>query len=204
MRKHLSGANVRVSSLTMNKRQFKRELNAEIREKVKDAQNRAREEVLENVAGRWRSRQRTGRRKLRLGSENKMFLGVCSGIAQYLGIEAWQARLAFLLGLLLIPGVLIVLYFIFWFLLRKEDDFDMDERPRSKKKKKTKPSASASLAKRRPRVALRVVQSDFERNELRLRRIEKFVASGQYELFRGFSDIEKESEQDRSEGLDPR
>ena len=188
----------------MNKRQFKRELNAEIREKVKDAQNRAREEVLENVAGRWRSRQRTGRRKLRLGSENKMFLGVCSGIAQYLGIEAWQARLAFLLGLLLIPGVLIVLYFIFWFLLRKEDDFDMAERPRSKKKKKTKPSASASLAKRRPRVALRVVQSDFERNELRLRRIEKFVASGQYELFRGFSDIEKESERDRSEGLDPR
>lgn len=203
MRKHLSGANGRVSILTMNKRQFKRELNAEIKEKVKDAQNRAREEVLENVAGRWRSRQRTGRRKLRLGSENKMFLGVCSGIAQYLGIEAWQARLAFLLGLLLIPGVLIVLYFIFWFLLRKEDDFDMAERPRSKKKK-TKPSPSASLAKRRPRVALRVVQSDFERNELRLRRIEKFVASGQYELFRGFSDIEKESERDRSEGLDPR
>lgn len=187
----------------MNKRQFQRELKAEIREKVKDAQNRAREEVLENVAGRWRSRQRTGRRKLRLGSENKMFLGVCSGIAQYLGIEAWQARLAFLLGLLLIPGVLIVLYFIFWFLLRKEDDFVMEDRPRSKKKK-TKPSPSASLAKRRPRVALRVVQGDFERNELRLRRIEKFVASGQYELFRGFSDIEKESEGDRSEGLQPR
>lgn len=187
----------------MNKRQFKRELKAEIRDKVKDAQNRAREEVLENVAGRWRSRQRTGRRKLRLGSENKIFLGVCSGIAQYLGIEAWQARLAFLLGLLLIPGVLIVLYFIFWFLLRKEDDFEMEHRPRSKKRK-GKSSPSTALAKRRPRVALRVVQSDFERNELRLRRIEKFVASGQYELFRGFSDIEKESEQDRSEGLDPR
>lgn len=203
MRKRLNGANVRMSRWTMNKREFKRELKAEIREKVREAQRKAREDVLDNVAGRWRSRQQTGRRKLRLDSENRIFLGVCSGIAQYLGIEAWQARLAFLLGLLLIPGVLIVLYFIFWFLLRKEDDFGMEQRPRSKKKK-DQPSPSATLAKRRPRVALRVVQSDFERNELRLRRIEKFVASGQYELFRGFSDIEKESERDRLDGLDPR
>lgn len=175
----------------MNKKEFKRELKAEMRSKIRDAQNRAREEVLENVAGRWQSRQRMGRRRLRLDSENKIFLGVCSGIARYLGIEAWQARLAFLLGLLLIPGVMIVLYFIFWFLLRKENGIVMEKAPRSKKTESKEPSG-ATLAKRRPRVALRVVQSDFETTELRLRRIEKFVTSGQYELYRGFSDIEKE------------
>ena len=181
---------------------YKRRRRMKVRKRRREYRRERRGEEKGDMAERWQSRRRIGRMKLRLDREKKILLGVCGGIARYLGIEAWQARLAFLLGMILIPAVLAILYLIFWALLRKEDDIDdvdVDRSTNSKRKSRTERETEETLETEeldilhaRPRFALRVVQSDFQELELKLRRIEKFVASGQYELHRGFSSIENE------------
>ena len=145
------------------------------------------------TANRRQTGEYTRRRRLRLVTDTKIFLGVCGGIARYLGIEAWQARLAYLLGVLLAPGVALLLYFIFWILMKNEPPVTEEEvevgGTMDKSKARQQRSAQPAVDQSPPRVALRVIQSDFESLEQRLQRIEKFVVSGNYELHKGFSDI---------------
>ncbi|MCY4655772.1 MAG: PspC domain-containing protein [Gammaproteobacteria bacterium] len=154
------------------------------------------EERMDRMAGNWRSK--FGRRKLRLDKERAIFLGVGAGIASYIGIEAWQARLALIALLILTEGLVIVFYLIFWFILRKEKEeefegsdsgVDKKTKKKAKSKRSKKSSPRATIVQDRPRIALRVVQGDFDELELKLRRVEKFVASGQYDLHRGFNEI---------------
>lgn len=54
---------------------------------------------------------------LRLDKENKKFLGVCAGLANYLEVEPWSVRLVFI-GCMIFGGwFLLPLYFATWFLL---------------------------------------------------------------------------------------
>jgi phage shock protein C len=54
---------------------------------------------------------------LHLDCANGKFLGVCAGLANYLGVEPWGVRLVFL-GCVIFGGwFLVPLYFILWFLL---------------------------------------------------------------------------------------
>lgn len=56
-------------------------------------------------------------RKLHLNREERKFLGVCAGIADYLEVEPWTVRLLFLVALLMGAWFLIPVYFGFWFCL---------------------------------------------------------------------------------------
>jgi phage shock protein PspC (stress-responsive transcriptional regulator) len=57
------------------------------------------------------------KRTLSLDKENKKFLGVCAGVADYLEVEPWSVRLVFFVSVLFGGWFLIPIYFIAWFCL---------------------------------------------------------------------------------------
>ena len=59
-------------------------------------------------------------KKLYISDIDKKFLGVCSGIGQYFGIDSTLIRLAFVLITLIFCGIPIVFYFIAWILMPRE------------------------------------------------------------------------------------
>jgi len=61
--------------------------------------------------------KRSFKRTLTLNKENKKFLGVCAGVADYLEVEPWSVRLVFLVSILFGGWFLIPIYFIAWFCL---------------------------------------------------------------------------------------
>lgn len=60
------------------------------------------------------------RKKLRRSRQNRIFAGVCGGLADFFGISAVWFRLAFMLALLPggVPGFL--LYLLFWIIIPNE------------------------------------------------------------------------------------
>ena len=54
---------------------------------------------------------------LYLDRENRKIVGVCAGVARYLGIEAWVARCAALTGLLFLPSVVFPAYWVAFFVM---------------------------------------------------------------------------------------
>ena len=60
------------------------------------------------------------RKKLRRSRKNRIFAGVCGGLADFFGISAVWFRLAFMLALLPggVPGFL--LYLLFWIIIPNE------------------------------------------------------------------------------------
>ena len=56
-------------------------------------------------------------RGLYLNRENRKIVGVCGGIARYLGIEAWVARCAALTGLFFLPSIVFPAYWIAFFVM---------------------------------------------------------------------------------------
>ena len=60
------------------------------------------------------------KRVLRRSMHNRIFAGVCSGLADFFGISAFWFRLAFLIALLPggVPGFL--LYLILWIIIPNE------------------------------------------------------------------------------------
>ena len=60
------------------------------------------------------------RKKLRRSRQNRIFAGVCGGLANFFGISAFWFRLAFMLALLPggVPGFL--LYLLFWIIIPNE------------------------------------------------------------------------------------
>jgi phage shock protein C len=57
------------------------------------------------------------KKTLQLDRENRKFLGVCAGIANYLEVEVWTVRLVFLGCMIFGAWFLIPLYFFAWFYL---------------------------------------------------------------------------------------
>ncbi len=57
---------------------------------------------------------------LRRSRRNRVFLGVCGGLAEFFGINAFWIRLAFLIALILggVPGLL--LYMLLWLIIPLE------------------------------------------------------------------------------------
>jgi phage shock protein C len=61
-----------------------------------------------------------GRKTLRRSRTNRIFAGVCGGLAEFFGISSFWFRLAFLIALLPggIPGILA--YLILWIIMPNE------------------------------------------------------------------------------------
>ncbi|MDT8399239.1 MAG: PspC domain-containing protein [Pseudomonadales bacterium] len=60
------------------------------------------------------------KKTLHLNRQNRKFLGVCAGVADYLEIEAWSVRLVFIISFFFGAWFLPILYFAAWFLLNEE------------------------------------------------------------------------------------
>ncbi len=140
---------------------------------------------------RWRSR------RLYRDPEREKIVGVCAGIARYYGVEPWVVRCIAVTGLLFFPSIVFPAYWIMYFVMDKPPKGERvrghdDERPGQD------PSAPTVRPRLSPRYRLRDVQADLTEVELRLRRMETHVTSGQYELQRELNRIENGSDGPRA------
>ncbi|MEZ5550602.1 MAG: PspC domain-containing protein [Pseudomonadales bacterium] len=152
---------------------------------------------------RWQSQRSTGRSaRLYRDVENEKIAGVCAGIARYYGMETWVVRCMAVTGLLFFPSIVFPAYWIMYFV--------MGTPPKAEGGSGRKGGSRRAWAERgnriqggraaekfedagsTPRYRLRNVQADFAEIELKLRRMESHVTSGQYELQRELNRIEAE------------
>lgn len=161
----------------------------------------------EGPAARMRARRRARARarserilerspRLCRDDENAKIVGVCAGIANYYGVEAWIVRCIAVTGLLFFGSIVFPAYWIMYFVM--EDPNPEKQKRRESRRQRWKGSGEDQTPARAsntdgdfsPRRNLRHVQSDLQEVELRLRRMETHVTSGQYELQRELHRIE--------------
>lgn len=144
-------------------------------------------------------------RRLYLDDANGRIVGVCGGIANYFGMEAWVVRCIAVTGLIFMPSIVFPAYWVAYFVMDHPpgDPEKERKRKRGKRRRRGRDAGSGREDRRRdhtapapemgvrfsPRRSLRGVQDDFVELELRLRRIETHVTSGQYELHRELGKI---------------
>ena len=139
--------------------------------------------------------------RLERDDENAKIVGVCAGIANYYGVEAWVVRCIAVTGLLFFGSIVFPAYWIMYFVMDSPSstakDSDARSTRRNQRSRKWRGRKESSMTQSRytaapesPRRNLRNVQSDLREVELRLRRMETHVTSGQYELQRELHRIE--------------
>lgn len=137
--------------------------------------------------------------RLERDDDNAKIVGVCAGIANYYGVEAWVVRCIAVTGLLFFGSVVFPAYWVMYFVMDAPGSGQRGggETPRSKWRARRSRSpreeprqlTGQSIA---PRQNLRNVQQDLQEVELRLRRMETHVTSGHYELQRELHRIESD------------
>lgn len=181
---------------------FEKERSARRKQRAQRRRTRLKAEANGRHTGRWKRRNRNG--NLYRNSQNKKICGVCSGIADYWGMETWQVRMMAVFALFIVPSVAIPGYFIAYFLMddkpyyrRVTDRFHeldedmMEEQPmtngkaRATKKDAKKGSSSSKQQSDISNVqALRNAKQKFSDIEDRLRVMETHVTSPRFELQR--------------------
>ncbi len=131
-------------------------------------------------------------RKLYRDPQSGKIGGVCAGIAAYYGVEAWVVRLLAVTALLFLPSIVFPAYWIAFFLMEKRPlcnggSWHRDRAHRRANHTSPAPELGSRLS---PRNSLRDVQADLAEAELRLRRMESHVTSGQFELHRELNRID--------------
>jgi len=157
------------------------------------ARMRARRRARARARSEWALERDT---RLTRDEEHAKICGVCAGIANYYGVEHWVIRCAAVTGLLFFPGIVFPAYWIMYFVMdnprsarRREKQQDRKSERSSERETAMRERQSTAL---NPRRNLRNVQTDLREVELRLRRMETHVTSGQYELQRELNRIESE------------
>ncbi|MFQ3235329.1 MAG: phage shock protein C [Paraglaciecola sp.] len=150
-----------------------------------------------------------GRRELTRDPERGKIAGVCAGLAEYFGIELWLIRILVLTAFFLSAGTFIfVSYIAAWFILEKKtsikhsshssfkrhnsrfqdagkDGQNVTEDEDEKVKVKSKVWESGEP----PKQAFADIKQRFARNEERLRKIETYVTSSEYQLNREINNL---------------
>ncbi len=144
--------------------------------------------------GRWANGPARTKRLCR-DSQRRIIGGVCAGIAKYYGAEPWLVRCIALTGLIFLPSLTFVAYWVlFFFVMNPSRD-----RRRRRKGRSAQPEAGTAHAPEAPelgvgvspRRSLRNLQADLMQAELRLRRMEAHITSERYELQKEFNKINK-------------
>ena len=137
--------------------------------------------------------------------------GVCAGIAEYFGMEIWLVRILTLTGFfLLAPPFFFVGYIAAWFILEKkprgltnkptEDEFaprSTYNKPRGKgwhnvseqELEKVVVKSKVWQASEPPKQAFMDIKQRFAKNESRLRKMETYVTSSEFQLNRELSKL---------------
>ena len=185
-------------------------LEAELRLKRASEQDPEVEDYAEQRSRRRRSRHRFDQRRRRhsrlmIDRRNEKIAGVCAGLAPYLGVEVWMVRLAAVTGLLFIPHIVFPAYWIAYFVMEKPEKEDLmdssDRSPRGRRRRRRRERMQSSeqfdAASAEPefhaRRNLKYTRTDLTQAELRLRRLESFVTSDQYELQKELHRIERDA-----------
>lgn len=137
--------------------------------------------------------------------ENAKIVGVCAGIANYYGVEAWVVRCIAVTGLLFFGSIVFPAYWIMYFVMDspgKDESYERKSRSRrSRRSRRYSGSETEAIEPlpelhrdASPRRNLRNVQADLREVELRLRRMETHVTSGQYELQRELNKIDVDNQ----------
>ena len=139
-------------------------------------------------------------RSLYRDRQNGIICGICAGIALYFGVERFVVRLIVIAGLIFgLAGVIIPAYIILYFVLEdvskagrsreresargsSRSDSDSDQDTRYEDESLDESSDRSHVHDQPPRIALRSVRATMQSLELRMRRIERFVTSSNYEL----------------------
>jgi phage shock protein C len=141
---------------------------------------------------RWRDRSagspgyRTA--SLYLDKRRQRISGVCAGIARYFGVEVWVVRGMAITGLIFMPSVVIPAYIIAaWALPKAPNGETTNDQHTRQDHSSPAPELGVRLS---PRRSLQGVQADLDQLELKLRRMESHVTSGQFELQRELKRID--------------
>lgn len=131
--------------------------------------------------------------------EKAKIAGVCSGVAEYFGLETWLVRILVVTGFFLLAGPFIfVAYIAAWFILDKKPKY-LDTvqttphtfsrgkgwtNPNGGRVKETKVEVKTKVwqAGEPPKQAFHDIRNRFEKAESRLRRMETYVTSKEYQL----------------------
>ncbi len=146
-------------------------------------------------------------RRLAVDPSDEKIAGVCSGIARYFGIETWVVRLGTLTGLIFMPQIVFPAYWITYFVMEHPEAEKPDKKSKKSRRKRRRestrseweagdpgsPEPSEPGSQYNARRALRLTNSDLTQAELRLRRLETFVTSDQYELQKELHRIESDA-----------
>ena len=118
--------------------------------------------------------------------------GVCAGLARYFGLETWVVRCMALTGLIFMGSIVVPAYLIAWVVLEKVPRVDdgLDRASRGNGDREYASPAPELGPRFSPRRNLRDAQADLDQLELKLRRMETHVTSGQYELQRELNRID--------------
>ncbi|HEY6598520.1 MAG TPA: PspC domain-containing protein [Pseudomonadales bacterium] len=143
---------------------------------------------------RWRAAVNVGApgyrtSKLYRDPRRQRIAGVCAGFARYFGVEVWVVRGIAITGVIFMPALTIPAYIIAMLVIpkfREEDGVAVDTKPQTDHSSPA-PELGTRLS---PRGSLRSVQGVLDEVELKLRRIESHVTSGQFELQRELKRID--------------
>jgi phage shock protein C len=127
--------------------------------------------------------------KLYRDTRRQKVAGVCAGLARYFGVETWVVRCVGVTGIIFMPSIVIPAYLIGMFVIPKmpspEAAADLARTPQDHRS--PAPELGAKLS---PRNSLSTAQAALDQVELKLRRMESYVTSGQYELQRELKRID--------------
>ncbi|WJG08368.1 envelope stress response membrane protein PspC [Aliiglaciecola sp. LCG003] len=142
------------------------------------------------------------RKQLQRDTQNGKIAGVCAGIAEYFGIETWLVRIATVAAMLLLAGPFIpVFYIAAWFILDKKTPehgqafhrstpFDPKHQGKGWKNeladndRKVEVKSKVWQAGEPPKQAFYDIKQQFIRTEARLRKMETYVTSSEFQLNR--------------------
>lgn len=130
-------------------------------------------------------------------TEKGKIAGVCAGLAEYFGWEIWLVRILFVSGFLLSGSFFFLVYVLGWFILDpknakpsgKSKQAPIQTRGKgwvsqSEEEVKVEVKSKVWQAGEPPKQAFRDIQGQFGKLELRLRKMESYVTSSEFQLNR--------------------
>ncbi|NJN52215.1 MAG: PspC domain-containing protein [Gammaproteobacteria bacterium] len=128
--------------------------------------------------------------KLYRDTRRQRIAGVCAGLARYFGTETWVVRCIGITGVIFMPSIVIPAYLIAMFVVPKMPNGEpKPERSAGPAEEHRSPVPELGT-KLSPRHSLGRAQAALDQVELKLRRMESYVTSGQYELQRELKRID--------------
>lgn len=121
------------------------------------------------------------RNRLYRDTENRVFLGVCAGLADYFGFDLKLTRICVAVGGFFFFPTVPVIYVILGLLL--------SEAPRAPRERGHEDAELRRRVRSEPHSTLRSVRHRFRELDRRLQRLEKHVTSKRYNLEREFDGL---------------